>query len=89
MIDVSKIDDFSKNDLLYILERKGLNSVIIFSDTLVIYRHGRIIFSKMVKDLFINDLVDLGFDIYDSNYVYYLIDIARDNVQGKRKSLTL
>ena len=86
---MSKIDDFSKNDLLYILERKGLNSVIIFSDTLVIYRHGRIIFSKMVKDLFINDLVDLGFDIYDSNYVYYLIDIARDNVQGKRKSLTL
>jgi hypothetical protein len=84
-----KIDGFNKSDLLFILECRGLNSVIVFNDTLVIYRDGQIVFSKFIKDLFVNDLVDLGINVCDDRYVHYLVDIARDNSKGKRKSLTL
>lgn len=86
---MSRIDFFNKNDLLYILECKKLSPAIVFDNILVIFHSGKIIFAKKISDLFINDLCDLGIDVTDNRFVHYLVDIARDNVEGKRKSLTL
>lgn len=86
---MSRIDSFNKNDLLYILKCKGLSPAIIFDNILVVFHNGKIVFAKKISDLFINDLCDLGIDIIDNRFIHYLVDIAHDNVEGKRKSLTL
>ena len=83
---MNNIDEFNRNDLLYVLECKGLSPCII-NNKLVIFRGEQIVFAKEVSDLFINDLVDLGINVCDSVYISYLIDIAKN--PGKRKSLTL
>ena len=85
---MGKIDFFDKSNLLYILECRGLSPCIIY-DKLVIFFGEKIIFSKRICDLFLNDLVDLGINVTDSRFINYLVDIASENVQGKRKSLTL
>ncbi len=83
---MNKIDEFNRNDLLYVLECKGFSPCII-NNKLVIFRGEEIVFAKEVSELFINDLVDLGINVIDSRYISYLIDIAKN--PGKRKSLTL
>ena len=83
-----KIDEFNKSDLLYMLKCKGLSPCIIY-DNLVVFNGEKIVFAKKLSDLFFNDLVDLGINVCDERYVHYLVDIARDNSKGKRKSLRL
>ena len=83
-----KIDEFNKSDLLYMLKCKGLSPCIIY-DKLVVFNGEKIVFAKKLSDLFFNDLVALGITVCDDRYVHYLVDIARDNSKGKRKSLRL
>lgn len=80
------MEETDRNNLLYVLKCKGLSPCII-QNKLVIFRGEQVVFAKEVSELFINDLVDLGINVCDSKYVYYLIDIAKN--PGKRKSLTL
>lgn len=83
---MSVIEESSINELLYVLNCKGLSPCII-NNKLVIFRGEQVVFAKEVSELFINDLVDLGINVIDSRYISYLIDIAKN--PGKRKSLTL
>ena len=83
---MSVIEESSINELLYVLNCKGLSPCIIHNK-LVIFRGEQVVFAKEVSELFINDLVDLGINVIDSRYISYLIDIAKN--PGKRKSLTL
>lgn len=85
---MSKIDFFDKKDFLYVLKCRGLSPCIIYN-RLVIFRGEEVVFAKEVDDLFINDLVDLGINVFESKYISYLIEIAKDSSLDKRKSLTL
>jgi len=85
---MNNIDMFNKEDLLYVLRCMGLSPCIIYNK-LVIFHGEEIVFAKDVSDLFINDLVDLGINVCDSRYISYLIQIAKDVPECKRKSLTL
>ena len=71
--NIEKTEIYSKDGTVTVIENGYLDIGII--DT--------------IKDLFVNDLVDLGINVCDDRYVHYLVDIARDNSKGKRKSLTL
>ena len=85
---MNMIEENDRNKLLYVLECMGLDPSIIYN-ILVVFKDKEIVLAKRIEDLFINDLVDLGINVVDCRYVNYLVDIARDNVQGKRKSLML
>ena len=83
---MNMIEENSINELLYVLECRGLSPCIIHNK-LVIFRGEEIVFAKEVEKLFINDLVDLNINVCDSDYIHYLLYIARH--PGKKKSLTL
>ena len=87
------IEENSINELLYVLECMGLSPCIIYNK-LVIFRGEEIVFAKEVEKLFINDLVDLGINVCNDSYVYYLLYIAKhpdcmSKNSGMKKSLTL
>ena len=85
---MNNIDNFNKDDLLYILKCRGLSPCVIYNK-LVIFHGEKVVFAKNLNDLFVNDLVDLGINVCDSRYISYLIQIAKDDPECKRKSLTL
>jgi len=89
MYNIDILDKNNKQSLLYILNNMGLFPYIDGND-IVIDKDKRIVLKKNKDYLFINDLVDLGINVVDSKYIYYLIDIAFDNsVKVKKKSLRL
>ncbi len=89
MYYLNDIEINEKNNLLYILNKKGLYPKIINGELFVICSDN-VVFRKKVESLFINDLIDIiGFSVSDSKYLYYLIDIAYDNSVSKVKKKSL
>lgn len=89
MYYLNDIEINEKNNLLYILNKKGLYPKII-NDELFVICSDNVVFRKKVESLFINDLIDIiGLSVSDSKYLYYLIDIAYDNSVSKVKKKSL
>ena len=89
MYYLNDIEINEKNNLLYILNKKGLYPKIVNGELFVICSDN-VVFRKKVESLFINDLIDIiGFSVSDSKYLYYLIDIAYDNSVSKVKKKSL
>ena len=88
------IEENKKNYLMFILCNKELFP-FVEDDTIFIRFRNRNIVKKSIDDFGINDLSDvLGISIVDSVYVYYFLDIAKDNGVSmkeycKKKSLWL
>lgn len=88
------INEEKKNNLVFILSNKGLFP-FVKDDVLFIRFKDKNIFQKNVGDFCINDLSDiLEISIVDSTYLYYFLDVARENGDSmksysKKKSLRL
>ena len=90
MYNLDFIDNKNRDNLLFVLNKRGLVPYI-FGDRLYVFYKDSVIFIKKVDELFINDINDiLNLSIVDSRYLYYFLDIASDNsnkVKRKKKSL--
>lgn len=88
------IEETKKDYLLMILSNKELFP-FVRDDYIIVRFRDRVIYRDKIVNFGINNISDvLGISITDSVYLYYFLDIARDNgasmkTYNKKKSLRL